>query len=249
MIRLKTKEEIEIMKEGGRRLKEVVRELMPTIRAGMTTNQVDKKAEELIKRNGGEPSFKRVKDFFWSTCLTVNEQIVHTPPSEKVLRDGDILTVDIGMFYQGFNTDYADTISIGSLKSNVAGFLEAGKKTLELAINEVVAGKRIGNISETIEKGITSAGYSIIHELTGHGVGRELHEDPIVPGYLSKPIDRTLKIKPGLCIAVEVIYSMGKGEMEHEPDNNWSIRTKDRSLSACFEHTVAVLDTKTVILT
>lgn len=249
MIKLKTKEEIGIMKEGGKRLKEVVKDLMPQIKAGMTTNDIDRKAEDLIKKKGGEPSFKRVKGYFWSTCLTINDQIVHTPPSDRVLKDGDILTVDIGMYLKGFHTDYADTIAIGKIDKKVKQFLETGKKTLDLALKKVKKGNRLGNISQTIEKEIRIAGYSIIPELTGHGVGRDLHEDPIVPGYLDTPINNTLKIKTGLVIAVEVIYAMGKGEMIHESGNSWSIQTADNSLSACFEHTIAVTDTNTFILT
>ncbi|OGK09893.1 type I methionyl aminopeptidase [Candidatus Roizmanbacteria bacterium RIFCSPHIGHO2_01_FULL_35_10] len=249
MIKLKTQEEIGIMREGGNRLRKVIKELMPGIKAGMTTNEIDKKAEELITKYGGEPSFKRVKGYFWSTCLTVNEQIVHTPPSDKILKNGDILTVDIGIFYKGFNTDYADTIAIGKIEDKTRKFLDTGKKTLDLAIKSVKLSGRLGEISQIIQNEIEGAGYSIVKELTGHGVGRDLHEDPIVPGYLNEPINRTLIIKPGLVIAIEIIYSMGKGDMMHEPNNNWSICTADGNLAACFEHTVAVTNINTFILT
>jgi len=249
------------MKEGGRRLKEVVRELRPQIKAGMTTAQIDKIAESLIVKKGGQPSFKKVRDYFWSTCLTVNEQIVHTPPSAKVLKTGDILTVDIGIYYKGFHTDYADTVAIGKIDVEIIKFLAKGKKTLDLAIKKLKIGNRLGQISQVIEKEITGAGYSIVKELTGHGIGRELHEDPYIPGFLDRTEKQTPTIKPGLVIAVEVIYSLGSGEMMHETENNWSIRTSDSSLSACFEHTVAVTyepeqsslqgetDTNTIILT
>ena len=119
MVKLKTKEEIEIMKEGGRKLREVVKELLPQIKAGMTTKQIDNNAEELIIKMGGEPSFKKVKGYQWSTCLSVNEQIVHSPPAKRVLREGDILTVDIGIFYKGLHTDYADTIAVGKVAEKV----------------------------------------------------------------------------------------------------------------------------------
>lgn len=249
MIKFKTKEEIEIMKEGGRRLREVVKELVPQIKAGISTNQIDQIAEKLILKKGGESSFKRVKNYFWSTCLTVNEQIVHTPPSNRVLNEGDILTVDIGMYYKGFHTDFADTIAIGKVSEHVTKFLQTGRKTLDLAIKKTKKESRIGEISQTIQKEVGKAGYSIVKELTGHGVGRNLHEDPYVPGFLNRPVENTLIIKPGLVIAIEIIYAMGKGEMEHEENDDWSIRTTDKSLSACFEHTVAVTDTNTIILT
>ena len=224
MIRLKTKEEIEIMKMGGKKLREVVKELIPQIKVGMTTNEIDVKAEELIRAKGAEPSFKRVKGYHWSTCLTVNEEIVHTPPSEKILKNGDILTVDIGIYYKGFNTDFADTIGIGKIEEKSGLFLKTGKKTLISAINKAKAGERLGSISDSIQKDIESA------------------------GYLDRPLKKTLIIKPGLVIAIEVIYAMGRGDMKDEA-NNWSISTVDKSLSACFEHTVAVTDTNTLILT
>ncbi len=249
MVKLKSQEEIEIMQEGGKRLKTVVKELIPQIKAGITTNEIDRTAEFLIKKQGGEPSFKRVKNYFWSTCLTVNEQIVHTPPSEKVLKEGDILTVDIGMFYEGFNTDFAITVPIGKVSKEATELMDCGKKTLDLAIKKVKIGARLGDISKTIQDNIESAGYSIVRELTGHGVGKDLHEDPFIPGYLEKPIEKTLKVGPGLVIAVEVIYAMGNGKMIEEPGSEWSIITKDGSLSACFEHTVAVTSSNTLILT
>lgn len=249
MIKLKTKQEIEIMKEGGRRLREVVRELVLQIKTGMKTVQIDKLAEELIRKQGGEPSFKRVPGYRWSTCLSINEQIVHTPPSDRVLRENDILTLDIGMFYRGFHTDFADTFPIGRTDNKNKSFLSTGKRALDLAVKKVRKGNKLGEISQTIEKEIAGNGYSIVKELTGHGVGRELHEEPNVPGFLDRPIERTLTINPGLVIAVEVIYALGNGAMEHEKNNDWSIQTADKSLSACFEHTVAVTESYTIILT
>lgn len=249
MINYKTKEEIELIKEGGRKLREVVKELTTEIKAGVKTSQIDNKAEELIRELGGESSFKRVPNYKWSTCLCINEQIVHTPPSDRVLKEGDILTIDIGMFYKGFHTDSADTIAIGKVNKRIEIFLQSGKKTLQLAIKEMTLGNRIGQISQTIEKSIEKAGYSIVEELTGHGVGIDLHEDPQIPGFLDKPIEKTLSIGSGLVVAIEVIYAMGNGAMEYEKPEGWSIRTRDRSISACFEHTVAVTDNGSIILT
>jgi len=249
MIRLKTKEEIEVIKEGGRRLREVIKELLPQIKAGVTTKQIDNKAAELIRKMGGEPSFKKVDDYFWSTCLPINEQIVHTPPSDRIIKESDILTIDIGMYYKDFHTDFADTIAVGKVDEKVESFLETGKKTLELAIKKVKKGVRLGEISQTIQNEIEEAGYSLVKQLTGHGIGRDLHEDPSIPGFLDRPKEKTLVIKPGLVIAIEVIYAMGDGAMVHESHDDWSIRTADRSLSACFEHTVAVTDNETLVLT
>lgn len=249
MIYLKSEEEIEVMREGGRRLREVVKEFIPQIKAGVKTSQIDNEAEKLIKKMGGEPSFKKVTGYFWSTCLPINEQIVHTPPSARALQDGDILTVDIGMYYKGFHTDFADTLAIGKVSNKIESFLQTGRNTLALAIKKVEKGRKIGEISQTIQKEIEAAGYSIVKELTGHGVGKDLHEDPNIPGFLDRPIENTIMIRRGMVIAIEVIFAMRRGEMEHEENNDWSIRTKDESLSACFEHSVAVTDTNTLILT
>lgn len=250
MIKLKTEEEITVMAESGKRLKAVVKELLPLIRAGITTLDIDKKAEELIKKQGGDSSFKTVPGYLFSTCLTVNEQIVHTKPCNRVLKDGDVLTLDIGMLYRGWHTDYAITKVVGgeSKDEKINKFLKIGENTLYLAIKEAKIGNRLGAISQVIEREIKGNGYFIIKELTGHGIGKKLHEDPYVFGFVERPIDRTLLIKNGLVIAIEIIYAMGTEEMVYEKDN-WSIMTKDRSLSACFEHTIAITEKGPIILT
>ena len=250
MIKLKSPQEIAIMQEGGKRLKEVVRTLKKQIKKGITTKVIDEEAERLIKLAGGESSFKKVADYYWSTCLCVNEQVVHTPPSDRKLKEGDLFTIDIGMFYQGFHTDYSDSFIIGTTNDNkVKRFLEVGKTALNKAIDQAKPGNYLGKISEAIEKEIYGNGYFILKDLTGHGVGKTLHEDPFIPGYLDKPVYKTMKLKPGLVIAIEVIYSMGSERIAYEKGNNWSIISSDKSLSACFEHTVAITDKKGFILT
>ncbi|MCX7880922.1 MAG: type I methionyl aminopeptidase [Patescibacteria group bacterium] len=252
MINLKSEKEIALMKEGGKRLRKVVAELIFFCQEGKTTKEIDEKAEELIKKMGGEPSFKKVKNYFWSTCLSVNEQIVHTPPSERVLKKGDLLTLDVGFYYQGFHTDFSTSFLIGKLEredDKIERFLKVGKITLQKAISQVKENNRIGDISETIEKEIYKNGYYVIKRLTGHGIGKELHEEPMIAGFLLGKKENTPLIKKGLTIAIEVIYSMGTEEMIYEKDNHWSLVTRDKSLSACFEHTVALTDKGVIILT
>lgn len=250
MINLKTLKEIETMKEGGRRLRKVVEKLRQKIRVGITTATVDQEAERLIKEQGGTASFKKVKGYHFATCLPINEQVVHTPPSKRRLKEGDLLTVDIGMYYKGFHTDYADTMVIGGqLSDRTKKFLETGRRALYKAIEATRGGHRLGKVSLAIERQIYSHGYFILKQLTGHGIGRKLHEDPYVFGFLDGPIDKTPLIRAGLVIAIEVIYSMGTEEIVHEVDNRWSVVTADHSLSACFEHTVAITDKDTFILT
>ncbi len=249
-IHYKTREELEIMKACGKILKRAADELVPLVKEGMTTNEVDKKATEHIKKLGGEISFNKVPGYKWATCLPVNEQIVHTPPSDYVLKSGDILTIDIGAFLKGFHTDYAISIVIGEAKDKkVIEFLDIGEKALEKAIQVAGKAKYIGEISQSIEHDIYGKGYFILHELTGHGIGRDLHEAPYVPGVLDRPIDKTPRIQDGLVIAVEVIYSMGTEHIKHENGETWSIVTSDGSLSACFEKTIAFFDKKMFILT
>ncbi|MFH0979616.1 MAG: type I methionyl aminopeptidase [Candidatus Roizmanbacteria bacterium] len=249
-IDLKTKEKIRIMQEGGFRLKQVAAALLKKIDVGITTRQIDNQASEFIKKQGGEPSFKKVNGYFWSTCLPVNDQVVHTPPSDRKLKHGDVLTLDIGMYFKGYHTDFATTVFIGGDPDDkINHFLETGKRALNKAIIAAKLGNRLGQISSAIEKEIYGQGFFILKELTGHGIGKTLHEDPYIFGYKEKPIDKTLLIKPGLTIAIEVIYSMRTEEIAYEKESNWSIRTKDGSLSACFEHTVAVIKDKTLILT
>lgn len=250
MIDYKTEEEIKIMAEGGAILKKVMGELLPQVKAGMTTKRVDEIATELIKKKGGDLSFNKVKGFHWATCLCVNEQVVHTPPSNRVLKDGDVFTIDIGVFLKGFHTDHATTIVVGGkTDSETEKFLRVGKETLDKAIAKAKKGNRLGDISKLIQDEIRGNGYFILKELTGHGVGRDLHEDPYVPGFLDRKIEKTLEIKEGLVIAIEIIYSKGTEEIAYEEGSDWSITSSDGSLTACFEHTVAITKAGTIVLT
>ena len=248
-IKLKTDREIEIMKEGGRRLRQVVKKILPLIKKGVTTEEIDFKTERLIKDFGGQPSFKTVKGYQWATCLSINNQVVHTPPSKRKLKKGDILTIDIGMMYQGYHTDWATTVIVDDDDFQLKRFLEAGKKALYQAIDQFKIGNYIGNISATIEKEILKKGYFVIKELTGHGVGKKLHEEPFIPGFLDKEVFDTPKIKEGMVLAIEVIYSQNKTTISYENENHWSLVTEDGSLAACFEHTVALLKNGPLILT
>lgn len=250
MITLKTNQEIEIMKEGGAILAKVVKELMPQIEVGMTTQEVDKRADKLIASYGAQASFKTVHGYSWATCLPVNAQAVHTPPNTYKLKEGDILTVDIGVYHKGYHTDYATTVYIGEKpESSIETFLRVGKETLDKAISKVKEGEHLGTIAKFIQETVEGSGYFILKDLTGHGIGKKLHEDPYVLNYVDRPIDKTYKIRNGLTIAVEIIYSMGSEEIAYEKNDDWSIVTKDFSLSACFEKSLAIQDGKTFILT
>ncbi len=252
MTKPKTQEEILLMQEGGQKLGRIRKELLAASRAGVSLLEIEALAQKRIKEEGGIASFATVRDYKWATCLCVNEEVVHGIPSDRVLTHGDVFTVDVGMVYGGFHTDTAGTIVVGGKEyttSPLERFLQVGKQTLDEAISVAVAGNRIGNISEVIAKNITRAGYSVVTALTGHCIGKKLHEDPMIPGYLDRPIERTPLLVSGMTIAIEVIYALGKGDIVYANGDGWTLSTKDRSLTAVFEHTVAVGAGKSTVLT
>lgn len=249
----KTKEEIRIMREGGQKLSSVLAALLTASKPGVTLLSLESLAQDLIKASGGIPSFQTVRGYAWATCLCVNEVVVHGIPTAYVLREGDVFTVDVGLLYKGFHTDTAWTKIIGTARpKEEAGkvrFLKIGEDALWKAIDKARPGNHVGDISGTIQTIVEGAGYSIVKSLVGHGVGKELHEDPQIPGFLRGTVGRTPLLVPGMTIAIEVIYAMGSGEVVYENDDGWSIGTADRSLSAVFEHTVEVTQEKPFILT
>ena len=257
MIHYKNSEEIEIMRQGGKILAEVLFETLDRIKPGMTEKEVDKIAEELIIKKGGYPGFKKVRGYKHATCISTNNVVVHGIPSDRILREGDIIGVDCGVLYKGFNTDMAQTIKVESKKSKVKSsedseidkFLNIGKKALDEAILVAVKGNRIGNVSKTIQSIIEGAGYSVVRSLIGHGVGKKLHEEPEVPGYLDRKIEKTPKILPGMTFAVEIIYNIGRPDVVFSNKDGWTISTADDSISGLFERTIAITNKGTEILT
>lgn len=215
---------------------------------GMTTNTLNKLIEERIEALGGEPGFKRVKGYHWGTCICINEQIVHTPPSERVIADGDVVTIDAGVYYGGLHTDSAVTLQVGTQEPAATQFLDTGKKALKKALSVAYVGNRIGHISQAFQETIEAGGYSIVKELTGHGVGHELHEDPYIPCFLDREISKTKELRPGMTLALEVMYAQGKPKIATDRDG-WSISVVDKSITATFEHSIALSENGTLILT
>ncbi len=248
MIHYKTKQQIADMQHGGSILHDVLQKAAEMVEPGVTTKHIDSFIDSYITSKGGEAGFKRVEGYSWASCICVNEQIVHTPPSNRTIKDGDVVTIDAGVFYKGLHTDSAVTVQAGKQTPEVTKFLDTGKSALRKALALATKGKRIGDISKALQTTIENGGYSIVRELTGHGVGKELHEDPYVPCFVSRAVEKTLLLEPGLVIAVEVMYAMGAGGMDYEADE-WSIKTTDNSLAACFEHTVAITENGSLILT
>lgn len=253
MIIVKTKEEIEKMRIGGKILADVVFEVLNRAKPGITELALEKFAEELIIKKGGFPGFKKVKGYKFATCISTNDVIVHGIPGNYFLKEGDIFGLDCGVYYEGFFTDMSETIRVKSEKLKVKSdeineFLEIGKFALNEAIKKAKIGNRVGHISKTIQDIVEDKGYSVVRDLIGHGVGRKLHEEPGIPGYLVGKIGNTSLLKEGMTIAIEVIYNMGKSGIRYS-DDQWTIRTQDKSLSGLFERTVAITKKGPVILT
>lgn len=254
MIDLKTEEEIEIMRQGGRILYEILFEVLKSVKVGVSELELDQLAEKLILKKGGEPGFKKVDGYKHTICISTNTVVVHGVPTEYKLKEGDVVGIDCGVYYKGFHTDAAHTIRIKDeglmIKDDGADkFLETGKRALEEAIKVARFGNRVGHISKTIQNIVEGAGYSVVRSLIGHGVGRQLHEEPEIPGFLNGPIDKTSKLNIGMTIAIEVIYNMGKSDVVYSGNDGWTIKTKDNSLSGLFERTVAITNEGSVVLT
>jgi len=248
---LKTEDEILLMREAnllvGRTLAEVQRHIKP----GVTTLQLDRIAEEFIRDNGAEPTFKNFPNPFGpafpgSICTSVNDVVVHGIPDEKtVLREGDIISVDCGVLLNGFNGDSCYTFCVGEVKPEIHQLLKTTKEALYLGIEQAVASHRIGDIGNAVQQHCEKQGYGVVRELTGHGIGRKMHEDPPVPNY--GKVGNGTFLKAGMCIAIEPMITMGDRKIWLAPDR-WTIKTADGKPAAHFEHTIAVRWGKSEIL-
>jgi len=243
----KTPDEIALMQEGGAKLGAILQQLLDKAQPGVSLLDIETLADRLIRQAGGEASFKTVKGYQWATCLCVNDVVVHGIPTPYQLKEGDLLTIDVGLLYKGFHTDTAWTKEI--LRKDNEKFLRVGEDALWQAIAQARVGNRVGNISQTIQRIIEGAGYGIVKTLVGHGVGRELHEAPQIPGFVKIPVESTPELISGQTIAIEVIYAMGRGAVVYSNDDGWSIASRDGSLTAVFEHTIVITEGQPQVLT
>ena len=236
------------MVESGKALSEIIRTLRDYIEVGVTTLAVNDKATQLIKSYGFETSFDKVPGYNWATCMSVNEIIVHGIPNQYKLQKNDLLKLDIGIYNQGYHIDYGDVFYMGTPSKSVQRFLDAGEDTLAKVIELAKYGQHIGRISQVIEQSIEKAGYRVIYDLTGHAVGKELHEDPFIPQFLDGKISQTPKFEEGNAYALEIIYSESDSEVRHANSDDWSLRTKNKSLGCCFENTIFIEKGKTTVI-
>lgn len=246
MIFLKTDEEVELLRISNQIVAKTLAEMAKIVAPGISTAQLDKVAEEYIRAQGAVPGFLGYGGFPKSICTSVNDQVVHGIPSEDViLKEGDIISIDCGAYINGFHGDSAYTFAVGEVKPEIMELLRTTKASLYLGIEQAVEGKRIGDIGSAIQSYCEERGYSVVREMIGHGVGRNLHESPEVPNYGRK--GNGVMLKSGMTIAIEPMINLGKRQLIFENDG-WTTRTIDRLPSAHFEHSVVIRRGKADIL-
>jgi len=245
MIYLKTEEEIELLRKSSLLVCRTLALVAPMVKPGVSTLELDKIAEEFIRDNGGVPSFKNYNGFPNTLCASLNEAVVHGIPNKKPLNDGDIISLDCGVFMNGFHGDVAYTFEVGTVSDDIKLLLKTTKEALQLGIDAAVAGNRIGDIGNAIQTHAESNGYGVVRELVGHGLGRDLHEAPEVPNYGKRGSGMILK--EGLVIAIEPMINLKNKGVRQDKDG-WTIITSDNKPSAHYEHDVVVRKGKAEVL-
>ena len=252
-VTIKTAAEIKIMAEGGARLARVREALVRAVGIGVTGLDLEKSANRLILAEGGTPSFAMVPGYVHATCINVNDVVVHGIPTDYKFKVGDKVGFDVGMYYKGFHTDTSTTVAVGSkthaVDAKMLRFLEAGRRALKRGIDQARVGKRILDISQAVQEEIEGAGYGAVRALTGHGVGRELHEEPAIPCFVMGSYNHSPKITVGMVLAIEVMYNEGTYEVAYKNTNGWTIVTADGKISGLLEETVAVTPNGPIVLT
>lgn len=246
MIKLKTEEEIELMRNSALMVSKTHAMIASEVKPGVNTLHLNKLVEEFIRDNGGYPSFLNYNGYPFAACISVNDAVVHGFPNERELRDGDIISIDIGVYMNGFHGDSAYTFAIGNVDEAVLNLLRVTKKSLYLGIEKAVAGNRVGDIGFAIWEYCEKIhGYGVVRELVGHGLGKNLHEDPQVPNYGKKGTGP--KLKEGMTLAIEPMVNLGTKDVYYE-DDGWTVKTRDGKFSAHYEHTICVRKGKADIL-
>ncbi|MEG1729526.1 MAG: type I methionyl aminopeptidase [Bacteroidaceae bacterium] len=250
MIFLKTEDEIELLRKANLLVSSTLVEIAKMMKPGCTTSLLDKVAEEFIRDNGAVPTFKGFPNpygpaFPASICASVNDVVVHGIPNDTPLKDGDVVSIDCGTLLDGFNGDSCYTFCVGEVSDEVKKLLKTTKESLYLGIEAAQVGKRLGDIGYAVQQHCEANSYGVVREFVGHGIGKEMHEDPQVPNYGRR--GNGIQLKNGLCIAIEPMITMGKHEIQMMPDR-WTIKTVDGTYAAHFEHTIAIHKGKPDIL-
>jgi len=246
MITIKTKEEIEIMREGGKILASIIKELEKKVKPGITTAELNRVAETLVLKSGGKCSFKGYEGYPACLCTSINEEIVHIVPSQRTLKEGDIISLDLGIFYKGYHIDMAVTLPVGKIAPETARLIRVTKKALKRGIKKARPGNTFGDIGNTIQRFVESQGFNVVRDLCGHGIGQELHEEPQILNCGKRRTGE--EIKTGMCFCLEPMVTVGDYQIKKSKDN-YGFETQDGSLSCHFEHTVVVTKNGAKILT
>ena len=239
MISIKSKQEIQVMRESARRLKIVLAGLKRSIKAGMSTLEIDQEAEKLIRAQKSKPAFKGYRGFPACVCTSVNEQVVHGIPSKRKLEERDILSLDIGLIYEGYYSDSARTWAVGKADEEAIELMEVTRRAFYLGMAQMKPGNRIGDISHAVQTFVESQGFSVVRDFVGHGIGRQMHEDPQVPNF-GKP-GRGPLLEPGMVLAIEPMVTAGSWEVDILEDA-WTVVTRDRERAAHYEDTVEITE-------
>lgn len=246
LVTRKSEREIAAMRTAGRIVAEVLARLEPEVRAGATTADLDRIAEEMIRAAGATPSFKGYRGYPASICVSINDEVVHGIPGARRIRKGDLVSIDAGAIWDGYHGDAARTVVVDDAAPRVRDLVETTGRALAAGIAAAQAGRRIGDVSAAIEDAALAGGYGVVRQYVGHGIGQEMHEEPQVPNY--RIAARGIALAPGLCLAIEPMFTLGSGDVVLQPDG-WTVTTRDRSLAAHFEDTIAITDHGPEVLT
>jgi methionyl aminopeptidase len=239
MVILKLPEEIERARASNQIVAEVLNRLRDKVKPGVTTGELDKFAEEIARKRGAKPAFKGYRGYPFSLCTSINEEVVHGMPSERILKEGDIIGLDFGIYYKGFFGDSTITLPVGKVSLSAQKLIEVTERSLYAGIEKIKEGNRLGDISAAVQLTVESAGFSVVRDFVGHGIGRNLHEDPQIPNYGKK--NRGIELKSGMIFAIEPMVNQGDYAVRILEDG-WTVVTEDGKLSAHFEHSVAITD-------
>lgn len=246
MVSLKSKHDIEIMREACKITGMTLNEIEKIIKPGITTKEINDFAEKFILSHGGKPSFKNYRGFPAAACVSVNDVVVHGIPNNLKLQEGDIVSVDIGVFKNGFHGDAARTFAVGNISDEARKLIEVTRECFFKGIEKALPGGRLGDVSSAIQSHAESHGYGVVRSLVGHGIGEQLHEDPDVPNFGTE--GKGMRLRSGMTIAIEPMINLGTYKVFME-DDGWTIRTADNKISAHYENTIAILDEGVEILT
>jgi methionyl aminopeptidase len=245
MVILKQPDEIAKARASNRIVAEVLNELREKVKPGVTTKELNKIAEDLTAKRGAKPAFKGYRGYPYSLCASVNDEVVHGMPSNRVLKEGDIVGLDYGVCYQGLYGDSAITLPVGKVSEQAMRLMQVTEQSLYAAIGQACDGNRLGDISAAVQETVEAAGYSVVRDFVGHGIGKSMHEDPQIPNFGKK--GRGIELKRGMILAIEPMVNVGKYNVKILSDG-WTVITLDGSLSAHFEHSVAITDNGPEIL-